>query len=100
MFPIKAFTLVVVLMLLWRDNIVDSFPLCCTIETLSAGLLNNFKKQEVCVINIWGGCERSTSACSCWCSMGSDRKKFKKTYVSFSTTDWGLNQQCMENLLQ
>jgi hypothetical protein len=46
----KPFTLLVVLALLWRDNIVESFLLVLHHqETLSIGLLNSLNKQELCV---------------------------------------------------
>jgi hypothetical protein len=46
----EPFTLMVVLMLLWRQSILQGFV--CVLrhrETLSAGLLNSLKEQEVCV---------------------------------------------------
>jgi hypothetical protein len=32
--------------------------------------------------------------------MGGNNRKSKKKCAMFQTTDWGLNQYCMENLLQ
>jgi hypothetical protein len=43
----------VVLVLLWGDSIVESFLFVLHYrETLSAGLLNSFKKQEAFAINV------------------------------------------------
>jgi ABC-type spermidine/putrescine transport system permease subunit II len=96
---LKAFTLLVVLVLLWRDNIIDSFHSCCTIETLSAELLNSFKKQEVRVINI----RTVVNVAHLFVIVGAAWEAVTRTArkrVSFSARDWGLNQQCTENLLQ
>jgi hypothetical protein len=44
----------VILVLLWRDNIIESWPfLLHHRQTLSTGLLNSLKKQEVCLIHPW-----------------------------------------------
>jgi hypothetical protein len=52
----KHFILLVVLVLLWRDNTVQSFLFVLHHpETLSTRLLNSLKKQEVCVINVLRG---------------------------------------------
>jgi hypothetical protein len=91
--------LLVVLVLLWRHNIVDSFHSCCTIETLSAELLNSFKKQEVRVINI----RKVVNVAHLFVVVGAAGEAVTRNgrkHVSFSTTDWRLNQQCTENLLQ
>jgi hypothetical protein len=75
------------------------FHSCCTIETLSAGLLNSFKKQVVGVINIQGVVNVAhlfVVVGAAWEAIAINSRK----RASFSTTDWGLNQQCMENLLQ
>jgi hypothetical protein len=71
-FAVKAFTLLVVLVLLWRHNIVDSF--------LSAGLLKSEETGSVCDKHP-KGFEHSTSVCSCLWSMGGNNKKFKKKCV-------------------
>jgi hypothetical protein len=47
-FVIETFYCLVVLVLLWRDNIIESFLLPHQ-ETLPTGLLNSLKKQKVCV---------------------------------------------------
>jgi hypothetical protein len=49
----NPFSVLLVLVLLWRENIDDSFLfLLHHQETQSTALLNSLKKQEVCVINV------------------------------------------------
>jgi hypothetical protein len=49
----KPFTLLVVLVLLWRESAVESFQFMLHHqETVSTGLLNSLKREEVCVINM------------------------------------------------
>jgi hypothetical protein len=55
-FVVKTVYSMVNLVLLLRDNIVESSCSCCTHrqETLFPGLLKGPKKQEVCMINVRG----------------------------------------------
>jgi hypothetical protein len=60
------------------------------------GLLKSLKKQEVCVMNM----QRDIYvACSIRMEeVVSAAQESKKKCVTFHTTDWSLNQHCMENL--
>jgi hypothetical protein len=52
-FVIKTFHSLVVLGLLWRDNIIESFLyMLHHQQTLSTRLLSSVKKQDMCVINV------------------------------------------------
>jgi hypothetical protein len=50
-FVTVTFCYLVVLVLLWRDSIVEFLSVLHHREALLTGLLNNLKKQEVCVTN-------------------------------------------------
>lgn len=79
------------------STIVDNYHSCCTIETLSAELLNSFKKQEV--INI----RRVVNVAHLFVVVGAAWEAVTRNarkHVLFSPTVWGLKQQCTENLLQ
>jgi hypothetical protein len=52
-FVSKPLTLLVVLVLLWRDNIKSFLFMLHHHETLSTGLSNNLQILEVCLINVY-----------------------------------------------
>jgi hypothetical protein len=95
----KPLKLLVILVLLWRDNIVESFLFVLyQRQTVSPGLLNSWKKQEVCVINVRSDANVAVRTGEVF---GAEREAVTRSprkVCEFSTMDWDVNQHCMENM--
>jgi hypothetical protein len=99
-FAIKTFIILVVLLLLWKDNIVESFCSCCIIDKhYLQDCLTLCNKGHMCDKRKKGR-KLSVSVCTEEVSVQHERQlqEVQEKCASFSPTVCDLNQHCMENI--